>query len=79
MKRESMQARNKNWSQNEEDSYKQEIINQFDSQGGSYYSTARLWDDGIIDPTKTREVLAIGLSAAQNTSIENTQYGIFRM
>jgi 3-methylcrotonyl-CoA carboxylase beta subunit len=52
---------------------------QFEQQGSPYYATARLWDDGIIDPVQTRMALALGLSAARNAPIEPTRFGLFRM
>jgi acetyl-CoA carboxylase carboxyltransferase component len=55
------------------------ILEKYESEGSPYYSTARLWDDGIIDPVDTRKVLAIGLSAAYNAPIGETHYGVFRM
>jgi 3-methylcrotonyl-CoA carboxylase beta subunit len=51
----------------------------YEEQGHPYYATARLWDDGVIDPADTRQVLALGLSAAHNAPIEETTFGIFRM
>jgi 3-methylcrotonyl-CoA carboxylase beta subunit len=52
---------------------------QYETQGHPYFATARLWDDGIIDPADTRRVLALGLSASRNTPIPDTQFGLFRM
>jgi 3-methylcrotonyl-CoA carboxylase beta subunit len=54
-------------------------VAQYETQGHPYYASARLWDDGIIDPIQTRTVLALGLSAALNAPIEPTTHGIFRM
>jgi 3-methylcrotonyl-CoA carboxylase beta subunit len=51
----------------------------YEEEGNPYYSTARLWDDGIIDPLDTRRVLALGLSAALNAPIQETEFGVFRM
>jgi 3-methylcrotonyl-CoA carboxylase beta subunit len=56
-----------------------EIRATYDAEGNPYYSTARLWDDGIIDPLDTRHVLALGISAALNAPIPETTFGIFRM
>ena len=56
-----------------------EIRAKYEEEGNPYYSTARLWDDGIIDPLDTRRVLALGLAAALNAPIPETQFGIFRM
>jgi len=52
---------------------------QYETQGHPYYSTARLWDDGVIDPLDTRRVLAMGISAALNAEIGETRFGVFRM
>jgi 3-methylcrotonyl-CoA carboxylase beta subunit len=56
-----------------------EIRTKYEDEGNPYYSTARLWDDGIIDPLDTRRVLALGLAAARNTPIPDTTFGVFRM
>ena len=58
---------------------KQPILEQYERQGHPYYSSARLWDDGVIDPAQTREVLGLALSAALNAPIEPTRFGVFRM
>ena len=56
-----------------------EIRAKYEAEGNPYYSTARLWDDGIIDPLDTRRVLALGISAALNAPIPETEFGVFRM
>ncbi|MFN5190434.1 MAG: carboxyl transferase domain-containing protein, partial [Burkholderiales bacterium] len=61
------------------EAFKAPIRDQYERQGNPYYATARLWDDGVIDPAQTRMVLALGLSAAMNAPIEKTEYGVFRM
>jgi 3-methylcrotonyl-CoA carboxylase beta subunit len=58
---------------------KHEIREQYETQGHPYYASARLWDDGIIDPAQTRTVLGLGLSAALNAPIEPSEFGVFRM
>ena len=58
---------------------KQPILDQYEHQGHPYYSSARLWDDGVIDPAQTRDVLALALSAALNAPIEQSRFGVFRM
>ena len=63
----------------EEVAFKAPIIEQYEKQGNPYYASARLWDDGIIDPAQTRQVLGLAISAALNAPIEDTQFGIFRM
>jgi 3-methylcrotonyl-CoA carboxylase beta subunit len=64
----------------EEDAFKAPVRDQYESQGSPWYATARLWDDGIIDPADTRRVLGLGLSASLNAPIEaQPRYGVFRM
>ncbi|HEY6640958.1 MAG TPA: carboxyl transferase domain-containing protein [Povalibacter sp.] len=69
----------KPWSAEEEEAFKDPIRKQYETQGHPYYASARLWDDGIIDPVDTRKVLGLGLSAALNAPIEKTTFGVFRM
>ncbi|XP_046477547.1 methylcrotonoyl-CoA carboxylase beta chain, mitochondrial [Neodiprion pinetum] len=69
----------KQWTQEEEDKLKNPIIEQFEAEGNPYYSSARLWDDGVIDPVDTRAVLALSLAAALNTPILESTFGVFRM
>jgi 3-methylcrotonyl-CoA carboxylase beta subunit len=68
-----------NWSIEEEREFQAPIRAQYEHQGNPYYATARLWDDGVIDPADTRLVLGLGLSAAANAPIEPTKFGLFRM
>ncbi|MFQ5755281.1 MAG: carboxyl transferase domain-containing protein [Acidiferrobacterales bacterium] len=79
VKRDSMAARGEQWGGEEEEAYKEKLRKQYDIQGHPYYATARLWDDGVIDPVDTRKVLAMGIAAALNAPIEKTDYGVFRM
>jgi 3-methylcrotonyl-CoA carboxylase beta subunit len=79
VKRDAMTAKGESWSTEAEEAFKQPIKEQFEREGHPYYATARLWDDGIIDPTHTRQVLALGLSASLNAPIEETKFGVFRM
>ena len=79
VKRDNLEAQGEEWSAEEEEAFKQPIREQYDVQGHSYYASARLWDDGIIDPADTRMVLGLCLSAALNAPIEKTTFGIFRM
>ena len=79
VKRDALEARGESWSAAEETSFKQPILEQYERQGHPYYASARLWDDGIIDPADTRTVLGLGISAALNAPIEKTDFGIFRM
>ncbi|MBL4892500.1 MAG: methylcrotonoyl-CoA carboxylase [Rhizobiaceae bacterium] len=79
VKRDGMERRGEEWSVEEEAEFKQPTIDMFEQQSHPLYASARLWDDGIIDPRNTRDVLALSLSAALNAPIEDTQFGIFRM
>ena len=79
VRRDNIEARGERWSEAEEEAFKAPIREQYETQGHPYYATARLWDDGIIDPAETRMVLGLGLSAALNAPIEKTTFGIFRM
>jgi len=77
--RDGRSARGEDWSEADEVAFKKPIREQYETQGHPYYASARLWDDGIIDPVDTRTVLGLGLSAALNAPIEKTEFGIFRM
>jgi 3-methylcrotonyl-CoA carboxylase beta subunit len=77
--RDQKAKRGEQWSDQEEKEFKQPIIDAYEHQGHPYYASARLWDDGIIDPAQTRDVLALALSASLNSEIQDTQFGIFRM
>ena len=79
VRRDNIEAKGDNWSKEEEDKFREPIRAQYESQGHPYYATARLWDDGVIDPADTRLVLGLGLSAASNAPIEPTKFGLFRM
>jgi 3-methylcrotonyl-CoA carboxylase beta subunit len=79
VKRDGLAARKQSWSAAEEEAFKAPIRAQYEEQGHPYYASARLWDDGIIDPADSRVVLGLGLSAALNAPIERTDFGIFRM
>ncbi|NQE49870.1 carboxyl transferase domain-containing protein [Herbaspirillum rubrisubalbicans] len=79
VKRDGIEARGGNWSAEEEAAFKEPIRAQYETQGHPYYASARLWDDGVIDPADTRQVLALGLSAALNAPIEETRFGVFRI
>ena len=67
------------WSAEDETSFKQPIIDDFDAQAHPYYASARLWDDGVINPIDTRRVLGLALSASLNKPIAETRFGVFRM
>jgi 3-methylcrotonyl-CoA carboxylase beta subunit len=79
VRRDNLEAAGKTWSAEDEEKFKAPIRQQYETQGHPYYSSARLWDDGVIDPADTRRVLALGLSAALNAAIEKTEFGVFRM
>ena len=79
VKRDGIELKGGEWSADEEESFKDPIREQYEHQGSPYYSTARLWDDGIIDPLDTRRVLGMGLAAAANAPVPPPSYGIFRM
>ena len=79
VRRDGIEASGGTWSAEEEEEFKAPIRAQYDEQGSPYYSTARLWDDGIIEPIDTRRVLGMGLAAAANAPIPAPQYGVFRM
>jgi len=80
VKRDGIEGKGGTWSMEEEEAFKAPIRLQYEEQGHPYYATARLWDDGIIDPADTRRVLALGLSASLNAPIpEAPRFGIFRM
>ncbi|QPF88582.1 carboxyl transferase domain-containing protein [Bradyrhizobium commune] len=79
VRRDNIEAKGDSWSKDAEDKFREPIRAQYESQGHPYYATARLWDDGVIDPADTRLVLGLGLSAASNAPIEPTKFGLFRM
>ena len=79
VRRDGLERRGEDWPAEEEEAFKRPIRAQYETQGHPYYASARLWDDGIIDPADTRRVLALGLSAALNAPIERTRFGVFRM
>jgi 3-methylcrotonyl-CoA carboxylase beta subunit len=79
VKRDGIEGKGGQWSADEEENFKAPIRQQYEVQGHPYYATARLWDDGIIDPADTRRVLALGLSTAMNKPTEDTKFGVFRM
>ena len=79
VRREGITARGGTWSAADEEAFKAPIRSQYETQGHPYYATARLWDDGVIDPTQTRRVLGLSLSATLGAPIPPTKFGIFRM
>ncbi len=79
VRRDAIEAKGGEWSPEEEAAFRDPILTQYEEQGSPYYSTARLWDDGVIDPADTRRVLGMGLSVAANSPIPAPSYGVFRM
>jgi len=79
VKRSTIERRGGTWSEADETEFKRPIIEQFDTQARPLYASARLWDDGIVDPRKTRDVLALSLATALNAPIPKTRFGLFRM
>ncbi len=79
VRRDAIEAGGGQWSAEEEEAFKTPVREQYEQQGSPWYATARLWDDGIIDPADTRRVLGLGLSAALNAPIEPARFGVFRM
>ena len=79
VRRDGIEAKGESWSTEEEEKFRSPIRAQYEAQGNPYYATARLWDDGVIDPADTRLVLGLGLSAAANAPVEPTRFGLFRM
>lgn len=79
VKKAGLEREGKSWSAKEEDEFKKPILEQYETEGHPYYASARLWDDGVIDPADTRRVLGLAISASLNAPIEETKYGVFRM
>jgi acetyl-CoA carboxylase carboxyltransferase component len=79
VKREQLAREGRPFTPDEEQALKQPILDKYETEGSPYYSTARLWDDGILDPARTRDALALGMSAALNAPIREPRFGIFRM
>lgn len=79
VKRAGFEREGKAWSEQEEFDFKAPILEQYETEGHPYYASARLWDDGVIDPADTRRVLGLAISASLNAPVEETRYGVFRM
>ncbi len=79
IKSDNMEAAGQQWTPDEEKAFKAPIEEQYETQGHPYYASARLWDDGIIDPAQTRNVLGLSLTAALNAPIPDSKFGVFRM
>ncbi|WP_055690073.1 carboxyl transferase domain-containing protein [Streptomyces prasinus] len=79
VKRDQLEARGESWPAKDEDAFKAPVRAQYERQGNAYYATARLWDDGVIDPLETRQVLGLALTACANAPLSDPQFGVFRM
>ena len=79
VKRDGIEGKGGKWSAEEEAAFKQPLLDQYERQGHPYYASARLWDDGVIDPADTRRVLGLAISASLNAPVEDTKFGVFRM
>ncbi|MEU3146141.1 MULTISPECIES: carboxyl transferase domain-containing protein [unclassified Streptomyces] len=79
VKRDQLRARGEEWPAEDEDAFKAPVRAQYERQGNAYYATARLWDDGVIDPLETRQVLGLALTACANAPLGEPQFGVFRM
>jgi len=79
VRRDGMEARGETWSAEAEEAFKAPIRERYETEGDPYHATARLWDDGVIDPVQTRDVLGLAISAALNAPIPDTRFGVFRM
>jgi 3-methylcrotonyl-CoA carboxylase beta subunit len=79
IKRDGLEARDEDWSAEEEEAFKAPIRARYETEGSPYFATARLWDDGIVAPSETRRVLSLAFSACLNAPIEPTRFGVFRM
>ena len=79
VRRDGLESRGESWPVDEEEAFKAPIRDQYETQGHPYYASARLWDDGIIDPADSRRVLGLALSSTLNAPIEPTRFGVFRM
>ncbi|MGV9963418.1 carboxyl transferase domain-containing protein [Streptomyces olivaceus] len=79
VKRDQLEARDEQWAAEEEESFKAPVRAQYEHQGNAYYATARLWDDGVIEPADTRQVLGLALTACANAPLGEPRFGVFRM
>ncbi|MBC7173027.1 MAG: methylcrotonoyl-CoA carboxylase, partial [Polyangiaceae bacterium] len=79
VRRDGIEAKGGQWSAEEEERFKAPIREQYEQQGHPYYATARLWDDGVVDPAQTRRLLGLSLAATLNAPIPPTRFGVFRM
>jgi 3-methylcrotonyl-CoA carboxylase beta subunit len=79
IRRDGMEQRGEVWSADDEAAFRAPVRERYELEGNPYYATARLWDDGIIDPVQTRDVVGLAISATLNAPIASTRFGVFRM
>ena len=79
VKRAQKERAGEQWSEQQEAKFKQPLIDEYESKAHPYYASARLWDDGVIDPADTRQILSLAIAASLNKPIPETRYGVFRM
>jgi 3-methylcrotonyl-CoA carboxylase beta subunit len=79
IRRDGLEGRGERWSATDEAAFKAPIRERYETEGDPYYATARLWDDGIVDPVQTRDVLGLAIAASLNAPIPKTRFGVFRM
>jgi 3-methylcrotonyl-CoA carboxylase beta subunit len=79
IRRDGMEARGETWTAGAEEEFKAPVRERYEAEGSPYHATARLWDDGVIDPAQTRDILGLALSASLNAPIGDTTFGVFRM
>ena len=79
VRRDALEAKGEAWPADEETAFKAPIRERFEIEGSPYHATARLWDDGVIDPAQTRDVLGLSISASLNAPVPETRFGVFRM
>lgn len=79
VKQASLKKKGQQWSDEEATAFQADMTERYEEMAQPWYASARLWDDGVIDPTDTRDVLGLAISASLNAPIEETRYGVFRM
>ncbi|KAJ1917317.1 hypothetical protein H4219_003277 [Mycoemilia scoparia] len=79
VRKDAIEKRGEQWPDQDIEAFKKPIVEKYEREGHPYFSSARLWDDGIIKPSDTRKVLGLGISASLNAKIDKTKFGIFRM
>ena len=79
VKEDQLRAKGKKMTQSEINALKKPVLEKYEREGSAYYSTSRLWDDGIIDPVDTRKILALGISSSLNHKFPEQKFGVFRM